>query len=158
MPFRIDSSRTKLRICGQGLMRRHGGFKKRTQRSYIAWQSLYFHTKLILASHLWAQQLLCWMLVSAFVFVKLFGPFFFLDLFVPQRFRTRNVYCVDFEVAEPPESWRVTRAQTLELLKQQNGYKEESIKFMNRLLGEHQSGCGQETPDHEVYEPVEYAL
>lgn len=44
------------------------------------------------------------------------------------------VYLVDFSTFEPPEEWRVSPAQILDLMKMQGYYNEESLTFMNRML------------------------
>ena len=54
-----------------------------------------------------------------------------------------SVYLVDFAVFEPPASWRVTKAQTLELIKLQGCYTPESIDFQAKLL--ERSGVGDAT-------------
>jgi len=54
-----------------------------------------------------------------------------------------SIYLLDFAVFEAPESWRVTKAQTLELIKLQGCFTPESIEFQARLL--ERSGVGDAT-------------
>jgi hypothetical protein len=41
---------------------------------------------------------------------------------------------MDFAVFEPPASWQVTKAETLELVRMQGCFTEESIEFQAKLL------------------------
>lgn len=53
------------------------------------------------------------------------------------------MYLVDFSTWEPPEEWKVSHAQLIELMRRQQCYTEESLNFMARIL--ENSGTGQAT-------------
>ena len=53
------------------------------------------------------------------------------------------VYLQSFATFKPPESWRVTHDQIIEMMRRQNCFNEESIDFMKRLIV--RSGTGQTT-------------
>ena len=53
------------------------------------------------------------------------------------------VYLIDFACFEPPRSWRITQEDTLECLRAQDAYTDESMAFQKRLMD--QSGVGEET-------------
>jgi hypothetical protein len=57
--------------------------------------------------------------------------------------REQSVYLIDFTTFEPPDDWRFTHAQILEMMKVQETYSPESIEFMDRMLK--QSGTGPAT-------------
>ena len=54
--------------------------------------------------------------------------------------REKPVYLIDFATFQPPESWRLSAEQILEILKLQGCFTEESLTFQERMLK--QSGCG----------------
>lgn len=54
-----------------------------------------------------------------------------------------SVYLLDFCVWEPPEEWKVTHAQLLEMMRQQKCFNEESMNFLTKILA--RSGTGQAT-------------
>lgn len=53
------------------------------------------------------------------------------------------VYLIDFAVFDAPESWKVTHAQLVEIMRRQNCFTEDSIDFMKRILD--RSGTGEST-------------
>ena len=57
--------------------------------------------------------------------------------------REKPVYLIDFAVFEPPEEWKISPAQIVDILRQQNCYTEEGLQFQERML--QQSGCGPKT-------------
>ena len=57
--------------------------------------------------------------------------------------REKPIYLVDFTTFEPPESWRLSSEQILQILKAQGCFTEESLSFMERMLK--QSGVGPKT-------------
>jgi hypothetical protein len=57
--------------------------------------------------------------------------------------REKNVYLLDFTTYEPPDNWRISHEQRMEILKAHNCYTQESLDFMERMLK--QSGCGPKT-------------
>lgn len=57
--------------------------------------------------------------------------------------REKPVYLLDFATFEPPESWKITQEQMMELMKVQGCFTEESLTFMERMLK--QSGVGDST-------------
>lgn len=59
------------------------------------------------------------------------------------NYREKSVYLLDFATFEPPEDWRVSPEQFVQILRSQGDYTEESIAFQERML--HQSGCGPKT-------------
>lgn len=54
-----------------------------------------------------------------------------------------SVYCMDFAVFEPPASWKVTKAEVLQLVRMQGCFTEESMEFQAKLL--ERSGVGDAT-------------
>jgi len=48
--------------------------------------------------------------------------------------REKSVYLVDFETFEPPEEWKMSREELMEVMRRQDCYTEESMDFMDRLL------------------------
>lgn len=54
-----------------------------------------------------------------------------------------TVYLIDFSTFEPPESWRLSAEQILEIMRLQNCFTEDSLAFLGRMLS--QSGCGPKT-------------
>lgn len=57
--------------------------------------------------------------------------------------KEKTVYLLDFSTFEPPESWKCTSEQIMEMLKAQGCFTEESLKFQERMLA--QSGVGPAT-------------
>jgi len=57
--------------------------------------------------------------------------------------REKPVYLLDFSTFEPPESWKVSYDDLIEIMRRQECFTEESIDFMNRML--ERSGCGPST-------------
>ena len=57
--------------------------------------------------------------------------------------REKPVYLVDFSCFEPPESWKVTHEQFLEIMRRQKCFTDDSVEFMARL--QERSGCGPST-------------
>jgi predicted naringenin-chalcone synthase len=57
--------------------------------------------------------------------------------------REQPVYLIDFSTFQPPDSWRISQEQLVEILRKQNCFSEESILFQERMLK--QSGCGPRT-------------
>jgi len=57
--------------------------------------------------------------------------------------REKAVYLMDFATFEPPESWKVSYEDLLEIMRKQECFTEESIDFMSRML--ERSGCGPST-------------
>jgi len=53
------------------------------------------------------------------------------------------VYLLSFATFKPPQAWRVSHDQIIEMMKRQECYTEESLDFMRRLL--ERSGTGQST-------------
>ena len=53
------------------------------------------------------------------------------------------VYIMDFAVYEAPPSWRVTRAQLVEIMRRTGVYSQDSLEFMAKLLAK--SGTGDAT-------------
>lgn len=50
------------------------------------------------------------------------------------NYREKSVYLVDFTTFEPPENWKVSPAQLIEIMRAQNCFTEESIDFMDRMV------------------------
>lgn len=57
--------------------------------------------------------------------------------------REKPIFLLDFSTWEPPEDWKITPEQTVEILKAQGCFTDESIEFQERMLK--QSGCGPKT-------------
>jgi len=57
--------------------------------------------------------------------------------------REQPVYLIDFSTFEPPEDWKVTPDQLMQIMRFQNCFTEESVEFLDRMLK--QSGCGPRT-------------
>lgn len=57
--------------------------------------------------------------------------------------REKPVFLIDFTTFEPPDSWRLSPEQLLQVMRNQGTYTEESLKFMGRIL--ERSGCGPKT-------------
>lgn len=53
------------------------------------------------------------------------------------------VYLMSFATFKAPDSWKYSQAEIVEMMRKQNCFTEESIKFMERILA--QSGTGQNT-------------
>lgn len=56
---------------------------------------------------------------------------------------SRPIYLVDFVCFEPPDAWKVSHEQLLQIMRNQECFTEQSIEFLSRML--HQSGCGPST-------------
>lgn len=46
----------------------------------------------------------------------------------------KAVFLLDFETFEPPEEWKVSKEEIMEMMRRQNCFTEESLEFMERLL------------------------
>jgi len=57
--------------------------------------------------------------------------------------REQPVYLIDFSTFEPPDEWKVTPDQLMQIMRAQNCFTEESVEFLDRMLK--QSGCGPRT-------------
>ena len=57
--------------------------------------------------------------------------------------RENSVYLLDFSCFQPPDNWRVSADQIVEILRRQNCFSEDAILFQERMLK--QSGCGPKT-------------
>eukprot|EP01038_Epipyxis_sp_PR26KG_P007104 gene7104-9693_t len=57
--------------------------------------------------------------------------------------REKPVYLLDFATFEPPESWKLSAEQLMEIMRFQGCFTEESLEFLSRMLK--QSGCGPYT-------------
>lgn len=57
--------------------------------------------------------------------------------------RHKPVYLIDFVTFEPPEKWRLTAAQLMEIMRNLGCFTQESLDFQERMLK--QSGCGPST-------------
>lgn len=57
--------------------------------------------------------------------------------------REKPVYLLDFCCFEPPDSWRLSPEQLLQIMRNQNVFTNESIEFLAKLL--ERSGCGPRT-------------
>mmetsp|Transcript_20271 Transcript_20271/g.29955 ORF Transcript_20271/g.29955 Transcript_20271/m.29955 type:complete len:375 (+) Transcript_20271:148-1272(+) len=57
--------------------------------------------------------------------------------------RKTSIYLLDFAVFEPPQSWKVTHEQLLEIMRRQKCFTHDSIEFMSRILSN--SGTSQST-------------
>lgn len=53
------------------------------------------------------------------------------------------VYCMSFATFKPPDSWKVTQEQIMQIFKSQDIFTDESIEFMKRML--ERSGTGNAT-------------
>lgn len=85
-------------------------------------------------------------------------------ILVVWNFSQKNgpVYLLDFDTFEPPEDWKVSQEETIELMKKQPCFNQESIDFMERMIK--QSGVGPATAwppsilrcckDGEKYDPT----
>ena len=60
-----------------------------------------------------------------------------------QKNRDKPVYLVDFATFEPPEEWRLTHDQVMEIMRLQGCFTEDSLAFQRRML--EQSGVGNAT-------------
>jgi predicted naringenin-chalcone synthase len=56
---------------------------------------------------------------------------------------SKPIYLVDFVCFEPPDAWKVSHEQLLQIMRNQECFTEESIEFLSRMLL--QSGCGPST-------------
>ncbi len=57
--------------------------------------------------------------------------------------REKPVYLIDFSTFEPPDSWKLSPEQLLDIMKKQGTYTDESIEFQEKILK--RSGCGPAT-------------
>ena len=57
--------------------------------------------------------------------------------------REKPVYLLDFHCFEPPEKWKLSPEQLLNIMKMQGTFTDESIEFLAKLL--ERSGCGPST-------------
>lgn len=57
--------------------------------------------------------------------------------------REKPVYLLDFATFEPPEDWKVSPEQLLDIMRFQDCFSEDSIGFLDRMLKH--SGCGPST-------------
>lgn len=55
----------------------------------------------------------------------------------------RPVYLLSFATFKPPESWKLSHDQIVQIMRRQNCFTEDSIEFMERIL--ERSGTGQST-------------
>ena len=55
----------------------------------------------------------------------------------------KSVYLVNFTTFEPPESWKLSPEQLIQIMRAQNCFTEDSIQFLDRML--QQSGVGPST-------------
>ena len=74
-----------------------------------------------------------------------FYRLFFLSWHADRYFlhRDKAVYVLDFTTFEPPESWKLSQAEILEILRREGTFTEESLAFQERMLA--QSGVGPAT-------------
>ena len=63
----------------------------------------------------------------------------------------KQVFLVDFSCFEPPDSWKVSHEQLMQMMRAQDCFTEESLGFLSRML--QQSGCGPSTawPPGQLY-------
>jgi 3-ketoacyl-CoA synthase len=59
------------------------------------------------------------------------------------HYREQSVFLIDFKTFEPPESWKLSQEQLIDIMKAQNCFTDESIEFLGRML--QQSGVGPST-------------
>lgn len=57
--------------------------------------------------------------------------------------KEKTVYLIDFATFEPPDNWKFTAEQIMQMLKFQGCFTQESLDFQERMLK--QSGCGDST-------------
>jgi hypothetical protein len=57
--------------------------------------------------------------------------------------KNKPVFLLNFATFEPPEDWKCTPEQLLELMRLQGVFTQESLDFQERMLK--QSGCGPKT-------------
>lgn len=57
--------------------------------------------------------------------------------------QSRSVYLVDFTTYKPPEDWKVSQAEVMEIMKRKKCFTEESLDFMERILVN--SGTGEDS-------------
>ena len=55
----------------------------------------------------------------------------------------KPVYLVDFETFQPPEDWKLTHDELMEIMRLQGCFTEDSLTFLRRML--EQSGVGNST-------------
>lgn len=55
----------------------------------------------------------------------------------------KSVYLLDFSTFEPPDNWKLTSDQLMEIMRRQGVFSEESLTFLQRMLA--QSGVGPKT-------------
>lgn len=66
--------------------------------------------------------------------------------------RGRPVYLVDFSTFKPPEDWKLSHAQLMEIMKRKKCFTDQSLEFMERVLAN--SGTGK-SPFHQPSKPFE---
>lgn len=57
--------------------------------------------------------------------------------------KEKPVYLLDFATFEPPDSWKLSAEQILDIMRRQGCFTSDSIDFLSRMLT--QSGCGPST-------------
>lgn len=57
--------------------------------------------------------------------------------------REKAVYLLDFTTFEPPQSWKLSPDQIVDIMRSQGCFSEGSLEFQARMLK--QSGCGPST-------------
>lgn len=67
----------------------------------------------------------------------------FLGLFGYWTGQSKPTFLVDFVCFEPPDAWKMSHEQLLDIMRNQNCFTEESITFLARML--QHSGCGPST-------------
>ena len=67
----------------------------------------------------------------------------FLGLFGYWTGQSKPTFLVDFVCFEPPDAWKMSHEQLLDIMRNQNCFTEESIAFLARML--QHSGCGPST-------------
>jgi 3-ketoacyl-CoA synthase len=69
-------------------------------------------------------------------------PLFILGLWWATH-RHRPIYLVDFATYKPPQSWKVSQADVMEIMKRKGCFTQKSLEFMERILAN--SGTGPST-------------
>ena len=59
------------------------------------------------------------------------------------HYTSSPVYLLDFSTFEPPEEWKVSHEQLIEIMKNQGCFTPDSLEFMAKMLAH--SGCGPST-------------
>ncbi|KNC79279.1 hypothetical protein SARC_08322 [Sphaeroforma arctica JP610] len=60
--------------------------------------------------------------------------------------RKSPVYCVEFETFTPPESWKVTRDEIMQVMRSSNSFTEESQDFLQRIMDTSATGNATHWP------------